>query len=129
MSPSSLRPSQVAGAGGFTLVEVLVTLVILGLAVALVTGAVIPATRNADRRTERLSAEREAKSTMEQLLAQDFEDFTPGSLGPSVLSGYPDAQRTMTVAAYGSRVWLVTVEVRVGDEAAELTCLKGRRSP
>lgn len=120
---------SVPGSAGFTLVEVLVTVLVLGLAVLLVTGAVIPATRNGDRREERLSAEREARSTLEQVLGLDFDDLAPGTLGPSAISGYPDATRTVTVAAWSARVRQITIEVRVGDEESTLTCLKGRRSP
>jgi prepilin-type N-terminal cleavage/methylation domain-containing protein len=100
---------------GFTLVEVLATVLILGLAVILVTGAVIPATRNGDRREERLSAEREARSTLEQVLGLDFDDLVPGTLGPAAISGYPDATRTVTVAAWSAQVGR-SIGVHVGDE-------------
>jgi prepilin-type N-terminal cleavage/methylation domain-containing protein len=129
MSARAAVPARLSGSGGFTLVEVLVTVLILGLAATLVTGAVIPATRNGDRREERLNAEREARSTLEQVLGLEFEDLVPGTLGPAAISGYPDAERTVTVAAWSARVTQITIEVRVGDEEATLTCLKGRRSP
>ena len=38
--------SRLSGRAGFSLVEVLVTLVILGLAASLVIGAILPASRN-----------------------------------------------------------------------------------
>ncbi len=59
----------------------------------------------------------------------EFDDLVPGTLGPAAISGYPDAARTVTVAAWSARVRQITIEVRVGDEESTLTCLKGRRSP
>jgi type II secretory pathway pseudopilin PulG len=106
-----------------------VTLTILGLAATLVIGAILPATRNAVRRGEKLSAEREARSTLEGLLALDFSDLAAGTLGPAPITGYPDAERTVVITPRSARVWTIEVQVRVGDEEAYFTCLKGRREP
>jgi prepilin-type N-terminal cleavage/methylation domain-containing protein len=120
---------KAADPAGFTLVEILVAVLILGLVAVMVTSAILPAGAGTRSRVDRAHAERAGASIVEELLATDFALVIPGTFGPAPLPGRDAATAEITVQTLNPRLKSLTITVRLGDQESTLMCLKGVHTP
>lgn len=122
--PESFR----SGEDGLTLAEVLIAVVLMGIAALVVVEVLVPSNTSSTLQLRQFELERECGSAMEALLATDFMSLSPGTYGPTVLSSVPGGERLIEITAPSARVKQVRVTVFTSDAEVELVSLKGRRS-
>lgn len=120
--------------GGFTLVEALLAVAILGFSAVAVSAALIGALQNVNFQEEQIQKAWLARGKVEELLAADFDDLTSGSdqvtiRGQTVQrswsvadfdvdgGGIPDSDAKLVTVTVGD--W--TLETLTVDSASEFT--------